>query len=112
MPRHGRAPPTWSIAAFRTTNGPCRPSPHDAEAVGVRPHPSGRPGRRPGGRRRRGPRHAGAPRPVLRDIDGYRLLDARTCCYTQAPEDRFIVEKRGRAWLVAPAPAKTGRAHV
>jgi glycine/D-amino acid oxidase-like deaminating enzyme len=40
-------------------------------------------------------------RPVLRDIDAYRVLEARTCCYTYAPEERFVVERRGRGWLVS-----------
>ncbi|HET8726277.1 MAG TPA: FAD-dependent oxidoreductase [Alphaproteobacteria bacterium] len=40
-------------------------------------------------------------RPVLRDIDAYRILNARTCCYTYAPEERFVVEQHGRSWLVS-----------
>jgi len=39
--------------------------------------------------------------PLLSDADGYRLAEAKTCCYTVAPEERFVVEPRGRAWVMA-----------
>ncbi|MDR6291510.1 MULTISPECIES: NAD(P)/FAD-dependent oxidoreductase [Inquilinus] len=41
-------------------------------------------------------------RPVLRDIDRYAILEARSCRYIFAPDDRFVLERRGRAWLVSP----------
>jgi glycine/D-amino acid oxidase-like deaminating enzyme len=37
----------------------------------------------------------------LRGFDGYRLLDGRTCFYTVAAEERFVVEQRGRAVALA-----------
>lgn len=40
-------------------------------------------------------------RGVLRAVDDYRILDARICYYTYAPEERFVVERRGRAWMVS-----------
>ncbi|MEO3435067.1 FAD-dependent oxidoreductase [Inquilinus sp. CAU 1745] len=43
----------------------------------------------------------GLYRPVLKDVDRYKVLEARTCCYTYAPEERFVVEKRGKGWLVS-----------
>ena len=39
--------------------------------------------------------------PLLRDAEAYRLIEARTCCYTVAPEERFVVEPLGRAWVMA-----------
>jgi sarcosine oxidase len=41
-------------------------------------------------------------RPVLHDIDRYAILEARSCRYIFAPDDRFMLERRGRAWLVSP----------
>jgi glycine/D-amino acid oxidase-like deaminating enzyme len=40
-------------------------------------------------------------RPLLREADAYRLIEARTCCYTVAPEERFVIEPMGRAWVMA-----------
>jgi len=41
-------------------------------------------------------------RPVLRDIDRYRILEARTCRYIFTADSRFVLERRGRAWLASP----------
>ena len=38
----------------------------------------------------------------LRDFDDYRLLYGRACFYTVAPDERFIVEPVGRAWILSP----------
>lgn len=37
----------------------------------------------------------------LTDFDAYRRTGARTCFYTVAPEERFVLERRGRAWIAA-----------
>lgn len=37
---------------------------------------------------------------TLADFDGYRLLHGRRCFYTVAPEERFVAERRGAAWLM------------
>jgi glycine/D-amino acid oxidase-like deaminating enzyme len=37
----------------------------------------------------------------LKGFDAYQLRDGRTCFYTVAPEERFIVEQRGRAAVFA-----------
>ena len=41
-------------------------------------------------------------RPLLHGIEQYRILEARSCRYIFAPDDRFVLERRGRAWLVSP----------
>jgi len=38
---------------------------------------------------------------ALVDIARYRVLDSRACCYTRAPDDRFVIERRDRVWLVS-----------
>ena len=40
-------------------------------------------------------------RRTLRDFDDYAIVGARTCFYTVAPEERFIVEQRGKTWLIS-----------
>ncbi len=40
-------------------------------------------------------------RRTLRDFDDYAIVGARTCFYTVAPGERFIVEPHGRAWLIS-----------
>ena len=45
---------------------------------------------------------AEAARHRLRDFDDYRLLYGRACFYTVAPQERFIVEPVGRAWVLSP----------
>jgi sarcosine oxidase len=38
----------------------------------------------------------------LRDLDAYRVREARTCFYARAPEERFLLEPIGRAsWVVS-----------
>ena len=34
-------------------------------------------------------------------FERYRALEARTCFYSVAEDERFVVEPRGRAWLLA-----------
>lgn len=41
-------------------------------------------------------------RPVLRGLDEYRILEARPCRYIFTADSRFMLERRGRAWLVSP----------
>lgn len=41
-------------------------------------------------------------RPVLRDLDRYRISEARACRYIFTADRSFILERRGRAWLVSP----------
>lgn len=40
-------------------------------------------------------------RPLIHDLDDYRVTEAKTCFYTMAPEQRFIVEPVGKAWVMA-----------
>ncbi len=40
-------------------------------------------------------------RPLIANLDGYRVTEAKTCFYTMAPEQRFIVERLGKAWVMA-----------
>jgi glycine/D-amino acid oxidase-like deaminating enzyme len=42
-----------------------------------------------------------AARPRLVDFERYRTLQARTCFYSVAAGERFIVEPLGRAWVLA-----------
>jgi glycine/D-amino acid oxidase-like deaminating enzyme len=42
-----------------------------------------------------------AARPFLRDLDRYSLVEAKSCFYTVAPEERFIVEPLERAWVLS-----------
>jgi glycine/D-amino acid oxidase-like deaminating enzyme len=37
----------------------------------------------------------------LRDFDRYRLAGARVCFYTVEPRERFLVEPRGKTWVVS-----------
>ena len=37
----------------------------------------------------------------LQDFDHYQLQNARTCFYTVAPQEHFIVESRGKSWLMS-----------
>ena len=39
-------------------------------------------------------------RAALRDGGGLRVLDARSCFYTVAPDERFVVQARGRALVL------------
>jgi glycine/D-amino acid oxidase-like deaminating enzyme len=40
-------------------------------------------------------------RRALRDFDQYRIKGMRTCFYTVQPQERFLVERLDRAWLVS-----------
>ncbi|MBV8365395.1 MAG: FAD-dependent oxidoreductase [Candidatus Eremiobacteraeota bacterium] len=40
-------------------------------------------------------------RRALRDFKDYRIKAARTCFYTVQPEERFLIERLGNAWLVS-----------
>ncbi len=40
-------------------------------------------------------------RPVIANLDTYRVAEAKTCFYTMAPDQRFIVEPLGKAWIMA-----------
>lgn len=42
-----------------------------------------------------------AARRRLRDADGYRILEAKTCFYTLSPDERFIAERTERATVLA-----------
>ncbi|MBH8564135.1 FAD-dependent oxidoreductase [Nostoc sp. CENA67] len=35
------------------------------------------------------------------DFDHYQLQNARTCFYTVAPQEHFIIESRGKSWLMS-----------
>lgn len=37
----------------------------------------------------------------LADFDRYRLASARVCYYAVEPEERFVIERTGRAWIMA-----------
>ena len=37
----------------------------------------------------------------LQDFDHYQLQNARTCFYTVAPQEHFILESRGKSWLMS-----------
>ena len=50
----------------------------------------------------------GEPEAVLARFEGllrrwpdYRVISARTCCYTMAPDSRFVAWPVGRAWLLS-----------
>ncbi|MEQ8964584.1 MAG: FAD-dependent oxidoreductase [Azospirillaceae bacterium] len=43
----------------------------------------------------------GAYETALVDIARYRVLDSHACCYTRAPDDRFVIERQDRVWLVS-----------
>ncbi|HZV80339.1 MAG TPA: FAD-dependent oxidoreductase, partial [Candidatus Binatus sp.] len=40
-------------------------------------------------------------RRALRDFERYRIKSARTCFYTVQPDERFLIERLGNAWLVS-----------
>jgi glycine/D-amino acid oxidase-like deaminating enzyme len=40
-------------------------------------------------------------RRALRDFEQYRIKSARTCFYTVQPQERFLVERTGNAWLIS-----------
>ncbi len=40
-------------------------------------------------------------RPRLKHFERYRLADAAACFYAVAPDERFIVERIGRTWVLA-----------
>jgi glycine/D-amino acid oxidase-like deaminating enzyme len=40
-------------------------------------------------------------RRALRDFDRYRIASTKTCFYTVEPDERFLVERLGRTWLVS-----------
>ena len=43
----------------------------------------------------------GSVRARLVEFERYRVVEARTCFYSVAPAERFIVEPLGRAWVLA-----------
>lgn len=42
-----------------------------------------------------------AARPLIADLASYRIAEAKTCFYTVASEQRFVVEAVGKAWVMA-----------
>jgi len=40
-------------------------------------------------------------RPLIANLDDYRVTEAKTCFYTMSPEQRFIVEPLGKAMVMA-----------
>lgn len=40
-------------------------------------------------------------RRVVRDFDRYRIAGGRVCFYTVEPQERFVIEPMGRAWLMS-----------
>jgi len=40
-------------------------------------------------------------RPLIANLDEYRVTEAKTCFYTMTADQRFIVEPHGKAWVMA-----------